>query len=84
MICEGVIDGLSCIELGIGYPIGVAGVNSKAIFDPQVINNLGKFDVIVAGDNDIAGQNFNLNLQKNLTGFMKLCQKQYRWVTQKT
>jgi len=64
VICEGVIDGLSCIELGVGYPIGVAGVNSKAIFDPQVINNLGKFDVIVAGDNDIAGREFNLKLTK--------------------
>ncbi len=64
IICEGVIDCLSCIELHMGYPVGVAGVNHKGIFEPQVIEYLGKFDVIVAGDNDPAGQEFNLKFIK--------------------
>ncbi|GGD59310.1 hypothetical protein GRI62_00830 [Erythrobacter arachoides] len=55
LICEGVTDVLSAVELG-QTAIGLLGANSKV--EPSVIARLKGFNVIVVGDADDAGQAF--------------------------
>ena len=58
-ITEGVIDCLSCYELGITNPVAISSATSKSIYDPAIFNRLGKLEVVIAVDNDSAGQKFS-------------------------
>ena len=55
-LCEGVIDALSCIELGLRNPIGIAGVNN---FSVDFIDEMYSSKVILAVDQDNAGRTFH-------------------------
>jgi len=57
-ITEGVIDCLSCYQLGMLHPIAIGGATNTAIYEPEVFNRLGKLEVTIATDRDKAGQKF--------------------------
>lgn len=64
-LCEGAIDVLSCYQLDLENPIGIAGVNN---FRDEYFDILDPYRIIVAGDADHAGSELFQRLSK---GFLK-------------
>lgn len=60
-LCEGAIDVLSALKLGLKGPLGIAGVNN---FKDHYFELLASFDVIIASDSDSAGHQFYLEMVK--------------------
>jgi DNA primase len=60
-LCEGAIDALSCLQLGLEHPIAVAGVNN---FKAEYFDVLEPYRLIIASDKDGAGNAFYLRLKK--------------------
>jgi DNA primase catalytic core len=60
-ICEGAIDTLSALQLGLKNPIGIAGVHN---FKDESFDFLYPYKVIVASDSDIAGRSFYVKICK--------------------
>lgn len=59
-LCEGAIDALSALQLGLGAPLGVAGVNN---FKDEYYELLDPYNVIIASDVDGAGKAFYLKVK---------------------
>ena len=60
-LCEGAIDALSCYQLGLEHPVGIAGVNN---FKDEYFKTLEPYKIIVAGDKDAAGKDLYLRIKK--------------------
>jgi DNA primase len=60
-LCEGAIDCLSCYQLGLEHPVGIAGVNN---FKDEYFSILEPYKVIIAGDKDTAGKALYLRIKK--------------------
>jgi DNA primase len=60
-LCEGAIDALSCYQLGLEHPVGIAGVNN---FKDEYFKTLEPYKIIIAGDKDTAGKDFYLRIKK--------------------
>ena len=54
-LCEGAIDCLSCSQVGLEYPVGIAGVNN---FKDEYFKTLEPYKIIIASDTDTAGKEF--------------------------
>ena len=59
-LCEGAMDVLSALQLGLGAPLGVAGVNN---FKDEYYELLDPYNVILASDVDGAGKAFYLKVK---------------------
>lgn len=60
-LCEGAIDALSCYQLGLEHPVGIAGVNN---FKDEYFKTLEPYKIIIAGDKDAAGKDLYLRIKK--------------------
>jgi DNA primase len=60
-LCEGAIDVLSALQLGLDTPIGIAGVNN---FKPEYFDVLAPYRLVIASDQDAAGRAFYLRVKK--------------------
>jgi len=69
LLCEGAMDVLSCMTLGLLHPVGVAGTSS---FKPEYYELFIPYNVGVCADNDTAGAGFYMALRK---GFLERGQK---------
>lgn len=68
-LCEGAIDVLSALQLGLDSPVGFAGVNN---FKDEYYGMLEPYRLIVASDADGAGKEFHRNVYKR---FLKMGKK---------
>ena len=60
-LCEGAIDTLSCLQLGLKHPVGIPGVNN---FKEQYYSVLDPYKIIIASDKDGAGKAFYTKVRK--------------------
>jgi DNA primase catalytic core len=67
-LCEGVLDALSCMQLELEHPIAFPGVQS---FKTTYHDLLFPYRLVVASDNDNAGQAFYLKLRKQFRAIGK-------------
>ena len=67
-LCEGVLDALSCMQLQLEQPVAFPGVQS---FKASYHDMLFPYRLVVASDNDNAGQAFYLKLRKQFRAIGK-------------